>query len=66
MTFQELLNDERREGREEGRIEGDKARLLRQIQAKLAKGKTVPVIAGELEEEVAIVEEAIRELQAES
>ena len=62
MTFQELLNDERREGR----VEGDKARLLRQIKAKLAKGKTVQVIAEELEEDMAVVKEAIRELQSES
>ena len=49
---------EREEGREEGFREGLK--LL--IQKKLAKGKTVEVIADELEESVERIEELMKEL----
>ena len=62
MTFQELLNDERAAGR----IEGEKVHLHHQIQVKLAKGKTVQVIAEELEEDVTVIEAAIQELQSNS
>ncbi len=46
------------EGRAEGRAEGEEELLLRMIMKKLEKGKSVPVIAGELEE----TEERIRGL----
>lgn len=45
---------------EEGREEGQKAKLLEQIRKKQAKGKSIEVIAEELEEDV----ETIRELCA--
>ncbi|OON84683.1 hypothetical protein BXO88_16070 [Oribacterium sp. C9] len=38
-------------GRAEGRAEGDQSRLISQICRKLRKGKTVPQIADELEED---------------
>lgn len=59
MTFEELLKDEREEGREEG----DKNRLVSQIRKKLEKGKTVEIIADEVEEDVDTVIEIINELK---
>ena len=61
----------RKEGIEEGRkagleigIEsGKKEQLKQQIQKKLLKGKDIDVIAEELEEEVAVIEKVIAELE---
>lgn len=54
MTFErreELFRrEEREEGRAEGRTEGECVHLISQIQKKYAKGKSIDVIADELEE----------------
>lgn len=56
------LQDARAEGLEEGRAEGERARLLLLIQKKLAKGKSLEVIADEVEESVELVEQLIAEI----
>ena len=56
----------RKEGIEIG-IESGKKELLRQkIEKKLAKGKSIEVIADELEEEVASIQQIIDEIVAEA
>ena len=50
-------------GRAEGRVAGSKERLVSQIQKKLAKGKSVEVIADEVEETVDTVLEIMKELK---
>lgn len=59
MTFEELLKDERAEGR----AEGDRNRLVSQVQKKLAKGDTVEKIADDLVEELSVIHEIVKELQ---
>lgn len=49
-------------GRAEGRAEGDKERLLRQVKIKLEKGRSISQIAEELEEEESVIEEIVKEL----
>ena len=61
MIFQEMLQEERAEGR----AEGDRNRLIVQVRKKLEKGLPVEAIAEALEEEVSVVEEIIAELTAE-
>ncbi len=51
------------EGRAEGRAEGDKSRLIMQIQKKLAKQKSIEVIAEELEEDTEIITALIKEIK---
>lgn len=63
MTFQELLNDERAEGRAEGRVEGSIMRLSDQVQKKLAKNKSIDLIAEELEEDVNIIADIVAKLK---
>ena len=46
-----------------GRAEGDKARLLSQIKKKLAKNKSIEVIAEELEEDIEIITMLVGELE---
>ena len=53
------------EGLAEGRNEGDRARLISQILKKLAKQKSVDVIAQELEEDTEIIAALIREMKEE-
>ena len=70
MTFQELLDDERALGREEGigigREEGigigEQKKLIEMVQKKLARNKSIEQIAEELEEDVSIIAEIVREL----
>lgn len=62
MTFQELLKDEREEGRAEGRAEGDRNRLVTIVQKKLAKGDSVEKIADDLVEELSVIQEIVKEL----
>jgi len=50
-----------REGRQEGRQEGENQKLAEQITKKLAKGKSVAVIADELEETEETIERMIKE-----
>lgn len=52
----------REEGRKEGRREGFREGLKLLIEKKLAKGKTVEMIADELEENVERIEELMKEL----
>lgn len=61
MTFEELLKDERAEGR----AEGDRNRLITTVQKKLAKGDSVEKIADDLVEELSVIREIIKELQLE-
>ena len=51
------------EGRKAGLESGKKEQLKQQIQKKLLKGKDIDVIAEELEEEVAVIEKVIAELE---
>ncbi len=72
MTFQELLDDERAWGREEGieigrkqghaqGLEQGRTLQLRElVQKKLAKNKSIEQIAEELEEDASIIEEIMR------
>lgn len=55
----------RAEGRECGRIEGRQSKIKEQIEKKLAKGKNAEIIAEELEEELPVIEQLIRELKEE-
>ena len=50
------------EGRVVGRNEGRGELLKEQIQKKLAKGKSISVIAEEVEEEESVIEEMIQEM----
>lgn len=50
-----------REGREEGRLEGENGKLADQIRKKLAKGKSVAEIADTLEETEDVIERMINE-----
>ena len=58
MTFEELLKDERAEGR----AEGDRNRLVTTVQKKLAKGDSVEKIADDLVEELSVIQEIVKEL----
>ena len=49
-------------GRAEGRAEGDKERLLRQVKIKLDKGRSTSQIAEELEEDESVIQEIVKEL----
>ena len=51
-----IREEERAEGRAEGRSEGETINLIRLVQRKLKRGKTLPEIADEVEE----TEEAVR------
>ena len=52
-------------GIERGREEGIRSKLKEQTARKLAKGKTAEIIAEELEEELSVIEQIIRELDSE-
>ena len=52
MLFEELLKDEREEGRKEGQL----LNLINQVCRKLQKGKAPSVIAEELEEDAALIQ----------
>lgn len=43
--------------REEGKVEGEKIHLIKSVCKKLTKGKTVEVIAEELEEDTEVIAE---------
>ena len=59
------MQERDRQIREDGREEGEKAKLLSQVQKKLEKGKTADEIAEGLEEEISVIEELMKELEAE-
>ena len=50
-------------GRAEGKAEGRTEHLKQQVQKKLVKGKSVEVIADELEESVSAIENVLEELR---
>ena len=60
---------ERREGLiraeefEEGVIQGEQKKLIRQVSKKLQKGKTPQVIAEELEEDFTVIEEICKQIE---
>lgn len=58
MTFEELLKDEREEGREEG----ERNKLVSLVQKKLGKGQSVEQIADDLVEELSVIQEIAAEL----
>ena len=64
--LKEWLMDERSEGRAEGRAEGERSLLILQVQKKLDRGKTLEVIADEVEQDVetiAVIIEEINEMK---
>ena len=65
LLTQSILTS-RREGIEIGIKSGKKELLRQQIEKKLAKGKSVEVIADELEEEVASIQKILDEIIAEA
>lgn len=62
---EEGLRCGREEGLKSGREEGIRSKLKEQTARKLAKGKTAEIIAEELEEELPVIEQIIRELDGE-
>ena len=65
MQMCKALQELEQRGVEVGRESGEKGLLKRQIKKKLAKGKSVEVIADELEEEVSAIQLVIDEIKAE-
>ena len=65
----ELMKDEleasKKAGEEAGRIAGEKAGIIRLIQTKLSKGKTVEAIADDLEDSVENILTLIKEMDKE-
>jgi len=61
-NYSELIEEK---GIEKGRAEGDRLRLLTQIQKKLAKGKSIEQMADELEETVETILPLYKQIQAE-
>ena len=59
MTFEELLKDEREEGRIEGRIEGEQNKLISLVKKKVARGQSLEQIADALEESVDVIKEIV-------
>lgn len=57
--FQMYYNDTLREGREEGREEGEMCKLISLVCKKLQKHKTIEVIAEELEEDVTAIQKIV-------
>lgn len=55
LEREDAFEDGHKIGKAEGRAEGEKARLISQIKKKLAKQKSVELIAEELEEDVATI-----------
>ena len=43
--------------------EGERNKLINQVQKKLAKGQSVEKIADDLEEELSVIQEIVKELQ---
>ena len=62
---EEGLKFGREEGLKSGREEGIRSKLKEQTARKLAKGKNAEIIAEELEEELPVIEQIIRELDGE-
>lgn len=60
---EEHIRLEREDAYEDGRKDGDKARMISLIQKKIAKNKSVEVIADELEEDVAVIIALMQEMK---
>ncbi|UWO26741.1 hypothetical protein NQ534_09970 [Marvinbryantia formatexigens DSM 14469] len=56
------MEERDRQIKEEGREEGERSKLLSQIQKKLGKGMTIEEIAEALEEEPAVIKELMGSL----
>ena len=65
MKMQERDRQIREDGREAGRREGERAKLLSLVQKKLEKGKTVEQIAEDLEEEISVINGLVKHLEEE-
>ena len=63
MTFQELLNDERAAGREEGIPLGEWKKIKSLVAKKLERGDSVKKIADDLVEDISVIQKAIDELK---
>ena len=61
MIFQEMLRDEYAAGKVEGRAEGDRQRLIKQVQKKLERGDSLEKIADDLVEDIEVIEEIVKE-----
>ncbi len=62
-TFEEGRKEGLEEGMEQGRKQGREEKLREQVHKKLSRGKSLTEIAEELEEETAVIEKLVRELQ---
>lgn len=63
MKMEERDRQIREDAMNEGRLEGERSKLLSMVKKKLEKGKTSEEIADELEEESALIEELIQEME---
>jgi predicted transposase YdaD len=65
MQMRKALQELEQRGVESGREFGEKGLVKKLVKKKLAKGKSVEVIADELEEEVSAIQRVIDEIKAE-
>lgn len=65
MQMRKALQELEQRGVEAGREFGEKGLVKKLVEKKLAKGKSVEVIADELEEEVSAIQRVIDEIKAE-
>lgn len=65
MQMRKALQELEQRGVEAGREFGEKGLVKKLVKKKLAKGKSVEVIADELEEEVSAIQRVIDEIKAE-
>ena len=65
MQMRKALQELEQRGVEAGREFGEKGLVKNLVKKKLAKGKSVEVIADELEEEVSAIQRVIDEIKAE-
>lgn len=59
--MRQVKEEGREEGKEEGRAEGAKSKMLELVNKKLEKGKSIGVIAAELEESEEVIRKLIEE-----
>ena len=66
MTLEQKIEEERRfarkQGLDEGLMQGEEQKLLHQISKKLDKGKSIPQIADECEETEERIKEFVKKL----
>lgn len=63
MKMEERDRQIREDAMNEGRLEGERSKLLSMVEKKLKKGKTAGEIADELEEEEAVIKGLIQEME---